>query len=86
MYVGKKGNLKLQKMKDVAADSEGEVYSTATGDLRLITSRQKPEFTWVQGEKEYKLVVLPVRQNLNLVYTTLGVYAGQRLGTPCDDM
>jgi hypothetical protein len=86
VYVGKKGALKLQKMKDVASDSEGEVYSTASGDLRLITSHQKPEFTWVEGGKEQKLVVLPVRQNLNLVYTTLGVYAGQRLGTPCDDI
>src|SRR5262249_11383404 len=86
VYVGKKGGLKLQKMKDVASDSEGEVYSTATGDLRLITSRGAPESTWVQGGRPTKLVALPVPNNLTLIYTTLGVYTGQRLGTPCDDL
>lgn len=86
VYVGKKGALKLQKMKDIASDSEGEVYSTVTGDLRLITSRQKQEFTWIQGGKETHLVALPIQQNAELIYTTLGVYTGQRFGTPCDDM
>jgi hypothetical protein len=87
VFVGKKGAMKLQKMKDVASDSEGEVYSTATGDLRLITSNSdKPEFTWMAAGKPTKLVVLPIRDNLNLVHTTLGVYTGERYGTPCDDL
>jgi hypothetical protein len=87
VFVGKKGAMKLQKMKDVASDSEGEVYSTATGDLRLITSkRDQPEYSWIQKGKVAKLTVLPVGPNLNLIYTSLGVYTGERFGTPCDDM
>jgi hypothetical protein len=84
VYVGKKGSLKLQKMKDVASDSDGEVFSTANGDLRFVTS-QKNEYTWVQGEKHTHLLALPVRDNMTLIYTTLGVYTGERLGNPCDD-
>jgi hypothetical protein len=87
VFVGRKGAMKLQKMKDVAADSEGEVYSTASGDLRLITSkRDNPEYSWIQKGKTIKLTFLPVAPNLNLIYTTLGVYTGERFGTPCDDL
>lgn len=86
VYVGKKGALKLQKMKDVASDSEGEVFSTATGDLRFVTSHDQRSYSWMQGGKEVKLVALQPHENLNLIYTTLGVYTGQKLGTPCDDM
>ncbi|MEO6952556.1 MAG: hypothetical protein ABI321_12130 [Polyangia bacterium] len=83
VWVGKKGDLKLQKMKDIAADSAGEVFSTASGDLRFITGTS--EYTWVKGAQHSKLTKLPIEQNLNLIYNTLGIYAGQRLGTPCDD-
>ena len=85
VFVGKKGALKLQKMKDVASDSEGEVFSTASGDLRFVTAHDKKEYTWLKGGKSVHLVALPPRENLTLIYTTLGVYTGQKLGTPCDD-
>ena len=32
------------------------------------------------------LVPLPIEDNAQLVYTDLGAYTGQRLGTPCDDL
>ena len=86
IFVGKKGALKQQKMKDVAVDSEGEVFSTATGDLRFITSKEKGQYTWVAGKRENKLIALPPGQNLTLIYTTLGVYQGERMGNPCDDL
>jgi hypothetical protein len=86
IYVGRKGALKLQKMKDVASDSEGEVYSTASGDLRLVTGRERREATWIRGEKSTHLVTLPIDENLTLIWTTLGVYTGQGFGTPCDDL
>lgn len=28
---------------------------------------------------------VPVGQNLDVIFVELGVYTGQRLGTPCDD-
>jgi hypothetical protein len=57
LFVGPKGNLKLQK-----------------------------EPIWIQKGKTSTLLPVPVDENLAMIYTELGVYAGERLGTPCDDL
>jgi len=36
VFVGKKGAMKQLALTDVASDSEGDVFSTKTGDLRLV--------------------------------------------------
>jgi hypothetical protein len=82
LFVGPKGALKLQKMTDVASDSEGDVFATRTGSLRLILGKQ--ESSWIKGEKTNKLLMIPVDQNLQMIYNELGIYTGERLGTPCD--
>ena len=84
LFTGPRGNLKLQQMTNVVNDSEGDVFSTKTGSLRLIVDHH--ESTWVEGEKKRPLKLVPVTQNLGLIYNELGVYAGQRQGTPCDDL
>lgn len=84
LWVGPKGNLKQQKMTNIVADSEGEIYATKTGSLRLIAG--KNEYSWISGTTPTKLTHVPIVQNVALIYNELGVYAGQSLGTPCDDM
>jgi hypothetical protein len=84
LYVGPKGAMKLQQMTDVASDSEGEIFATKTGSLRLILG--KKESSWVRGKKAEPLTLVPVEQNYRMIYTELGVYAGVKLGTPCDDL
>ncbi len=84
LFVGKKGALKLQKMTDVASDSEGQIFATKSGSLKLILD--KHESSWVEGSKVSALVLVPVEDNLRMIYTELGVYDGIKLGTPCDDM
>jgi hypothetical protein len=84
LYVGNKGSLKLQKMINVVSDSEGDIFATKSGSLRLILD--KHETTWVAGKKKTPLISLPVEDNVILIYTDLGAYTGQRLGTPCDDL
>jgi hypothetical protein len=32
-----------------------------------------------------ELKVVPITENLPMIYNELGVYSGARLGTPCDD-
>src|SRR5262249_9355625 len=54
-----------------------------TGSLRLILGRS--EALWVVGQKKKKLLVVPVAATLGMIYQDLGVYAGERFGTPCDD-
>ena len=84
LFRGPKGALKLQKMTDVASDSEGEIFATKTGSLRLILDKRQS--SWLMGEKATTLTLVPVEQNFPMIYNELGVYAGERLGTPCDDL
>lgn len=83
LYVGRLGNVKPQKMKDIVSDSEGEIFSSKAGDLRLVLDKSKA--TWITGRKSRSLKRVPVEKNLHMIYNQLGVYTGVRLGTPCDD-
>lgn len=84
LFRGPRGNLKLQQMTNVVNDSEGDVFSTKSGSLRMIIDKR--ESTWIENQKPSKLTLVPVQQNLSMIYNDLGVYAGQRQGTPCDDL
>jgi hypothetical protein len=84
LYAGPKGSLKLQAMTNVVSDSEGDIFSTKSGSLRLVLS--KKESTWVEKDKKTPLTIVPVEDNLPMIYGELGVYLGERLGTPCDDL
>ena len=39
---------------------------------------------WIKGEKKTDLVNVPVEDNVQMIYSDLGVYDGS-LGTPCDE-
>ncbi len=84
VFIGPKGNLQLQKMTDIISDSEGEIFATRKGELRLVLDRAAPS-TWLENKKKIELRPVPVDENLPLIYNELGVYTGARLGTPCDD-
>jgi hypothetical protein len=84
VFRGPKGAVKPQKMVNVVSDSEGDIFITKAGKLRLVLD--KHESTWVEGKKAVKLTPLDVGDNHQLVYSELGVYAGEPLGTPCDDL
>jgi hypothetical protein len=85
LYVGLKGAMTLQKMTNVVSDSAGEIFSTKSGDLRLLIDREKSS-EWIQKKKRTPLRFLDVEDNLHLIYAELSVYSGQRLGSPCDDL
>ncbi|HEV7555199.1 MAG TPA: hypothetical protein VGO00_07095 [Kofleriaceae bacterium] len=87
VWVGKKGAMRLLPLVDVASDTAGEVFSTKSGDLRLIhdandSSKQAP--IWVKGEKRTTLIPLDVDANSPLIFRDLGVYAFT--GTLCDNI
>jgi hypothetical protein len=84
LFVGTRGNMKQQKMINVVSDSEGDIFATKSGSLRLILD--KHETSWVSGKKKTPLISLPLDDNHILIFTDLGAYTGQRLGTPCDDL
>jgi hypothetical protein len=82
LYVGKLGNLKRQSMKNVVADSEGEIFSSSTGDLRFIV--ENDQVLWIRGKREDKLFAVPIQDNWQMIYNNLGVYFGLDMGNPCD--
>lgn len=84
LFSGPKGDLRPLKMINVVSDSKGEIFSTRSGELRLVLN--KDDYAWVHGEHATKLLSVPVEDNHVMIYTDLGVYTGQRLGTPCDDL
>lgn len=84
LFIGPKGALKLQQMTNIVSDSEGDVFSTKTGSMRLVIGKKEP--TWIAGKQSTTLLPVPIEDNLAMIYTELGVYAGEPMGTPCDDL
>lgn len=82
LWAGPRGQLKALPMVNVVSDSEGDVFATRSGELRLVLD--KHESVWVKGKVRAPLKLLPLDENVHLIYSDLGVYAGEPLGTPCD--
>jgi len=90
VFMGQKNALKPLKMVNVVSDSEGDIFATKSGELRLLIPKDGADDArvpvWIKGKKKVSLTWVPVEDNGNLIYTDLGVYTGQPLGTPCDDL
>lgn len=93
IFVGPRGKMKQVPLKDVVDDSEGMIFSTKDGELRLVFANQrdpasKEAFKWVDGKQTRMLTLVPLESatNVRLIYVDLGPYLGARLGTPCDDL
>lgn len=86
VFVGRKGAMKPMPLVDVASDSAGEVFSTKSGDLRLVRNNEdtKQKMTWVKGGKRTELVFLDTDDNSVVIFKDLGIYTF--LGTLCDDV
>lgn len=78
VFVGKKGALKQKALTDVTTDSAGDVFSTKSGDLRLVRTfgeqQEKPTAQWIRGEKKQELIYLDTYMNQPLIYRELGLY------------
>jgi hypothetical protein len=83
IFAGMKGGLKELPMTNVVSDSVGEIYATRKGELRFVTEPNKA--WWIKGSTKTELTIIPIEDNIALIYGDLGVYDGT-LGTPCDDM
>jgi len=84
LYAGPKGALKEHEMVNIVSDSNGDIFSTKSGSLRLVL--EKEESFWVRDGKSEQLLNVPLHENWGVIYNELGIYTGQPLGTPCDDL
>jgi hypothetical protein len=95
LYTGLRGQLKLQQMTNIVSDSVGQIFSTKGGELRLVLNEEGDKtndgvkdktLKWVNGKSVTQLVNVPIDDNARMIYTGLGVYDREKLGTPCDDL
>lgn len=89
VFVGKRGAMKQLPLVDIAVDSAGQVFSTKTGDLRLVTvqdsdSGAKRSSMWVKGSKKTELFILDLDVNSVVIFKELGVY--KLVGGICDNV
>jgi hypothetical protein len=85
LWTGRKGKLVRQELEDVLVDGTGQLYVGAAGRLRIKpTGRDAAEATWLTAAGSRALTWLEPSDHGQLIYGELGVYAGERLGTPCD--
>jgi hypothetical protein len=84
LFVGPKGDLKEAKPIKVTNDDAAELFATKSGTLRL--DFMNGEYSWNDKAGKHRLSTLPLEESRMLIYVDLGVYAGQKLGTPCDDL
>ncbi len=84
VFTGRRGQLKLSKLKGVVEDTVGTVFSTDTGELRLVVNNRKSTATWIRGKKKSILTTVNVITNRRLIYDELGAYFGEDFGFVCD--
>ena len=86
VFIGPRGRLEQKTLINIVEDSEGAVFATKSGTLSLVLNRG--EYWWIEKSKDKRtqLTIVPVMKNLQLIHNELGVYAGVRFGSPCDDM
>ncbi|MEO1173116.1 MAG: hypothetical protein AAFX94_13860, partial [Myxococcota bacterium] len=84
VYSGRRGRMELLKMTNVVDDSQGTIFTTKEGTLRLVI--EKDTSFWTEGKRTLKLLNVPIWENQHLIYSGLGVYVGTPYGTPCDEL
>ncbi len=86
LFVGKKGAMKEVELIDTSSDTAGSVYTSKTGELRLVDTHQGGASTaaWVKGDKRTELIRLDLDVNSHVIFSELGIY--KQIGTLCEDL
>jgi len=91
VFSGLRGKLRPLKMKNVVSDASGEIFITLDGQLQLVFDRatdSKARAQWIARSRTTELTLVDTQApaSRKMIYRDLGVYAGQRLERPCDDL
>lgn len=85
VFKGPRGQLTETQLVDIVDDSDGMIFATKRGKLRLVIgSDRMQEALWIEGKTRHRLVVLPLMENTELIYTGLGIYDSEIMGTICE--
>jgi hypothetical protein len=84
-YMGTKGKMQGYETTDYVYDSAAEIFVTPAGRLkRKLDAGEGKLGEWIVGQQKTPLSWLALDNQTQFAYTALGVYAGERLGQPCD--
>ncbi|MFO0744845.1 MAG: hypothetical protein U1F43_04105 [Myxococcota bacterium] len=86
VFIGRPGAMVEAPLAAVAIDHGGEVFATASGELRIVhttSDDEPPSVTWIHDSERVALTPLPTVPSARLIYTELGIYPF--IGAPCDD-
>jgi len=84
-YMGTKGKMQGYEVTDHISDSAAEIFVTPAGRLkRKLDTGEGKLGEWVVGQQKAPVSWLALDGQAQFVYTALGVYAGEKLGQPCD--
>jgi hypothetical protein len=88
LFVGPRSKIEPMVIEDIIHDSSGTILVTPDGRLVLKRIERDGQLRdvafWVVGRTKTELSRLNLYTEAAMVYTKLGAYRGQRLGTPCD--
>lgn len=84
LFIGPRGGMKQAPLSNIISDSEGDIFATPDGALRLILD--KSDARWVKRHKSTPLTYVPHQKNRPMIFLDLGIYDGQRLDSHCDDL
>lgn len=85
LYVGRKGKLVRLELEDTLTDGGGQLFVSPAGRLEVKrTGADLVEAAWLAGGARKALTWLEPADHGSLIYSELGVYGGEPLGTPCD--
>ena len=84
MHVGKAGHFEVSPVTSATHELRSAVYTTEAGHLKVTGFGKNAKAEWVAGGKHTPLKWMPHDENVRFIYTELGVYAGEKLGTACD--
>ncbi|MBI3180296.1 MAG: hypothetical protein HYZ27_11585, partial [Deltaproteobacteria bacterium] len=84
LFIGTKGKLAHVSLNDAIVDAESTLYVSAAGKLAVTERYDGATAVWKSGNGDTSLTVLDLFTQAPFVYTELGVYSGQALGSACD--
>ncbi len=84
LYVGTRGKVRAIEIQDALLDDAGQVFITAAGRLKFSRGGATTTVEWLQGDKRAALSGIDLESQARFIYTELGAYAGEKLGTACD--
>ncbi|MBS2022722.1 MAG: hypothetical protein JST92_09950 [Deltaproteobacteria bacterium] len=82
LFIGRKGNVEFVPLEDAIIDGSGASFITAKG--RLVFTEGMKSAAWAVGQGQSPLKAVDLFSEAAMIYSKLGAYKGQALGTPCD--